>query len=273
MRLGIQEDLLHGRTTMARFESAKEAGFDAVEVWADGLSERIFDLAKAIDATGVRICGVNLSLKSGYLSSKLDERDQAISRMRQAMADAIDLQAEHVIFVADAGDTSPMPDLTPYRTPHDLQSEMMVWLLRTVSDLAYALGVQLHMQPTASHISPFMTRLDQASAYSEKIKNHPHVQIAPHTTYMSLSEVNLYDALQTHSDKVGYLHIGEQNGYFPGQGLIDWQQITTILKEVNYDRPLVISVHDIGENHNSAYKWHNNLASHVNYLRQMIDEK
>ena len=55
------------------------------------------------------------------------------------MADAVDLEAEYVSFVPHFGATA-MPDLTPYQTPLDLEKEMMIWLLRTVSDLAYAMG-------------------------------------------------------------------------------------------------------------------------------------
>jgi sugar phosphate isomerase/epimerase len=67
MRLAIQEDMLAGKTTLARFELARELGLDGVEVWADHLDERIYELAEAIMATGIGVSGVNLSRSAGYL--------------------------------------------------------------------------------------------------------------------------------------------------------------------------------------------------------------
>jgi D-psicose/D-tagatose/L-ribulose 3-epimerase len=255
MRLAIQEDMLAGKTTLARFELARELGLDGVEVWADHLDERIYELAEAIMATGIGVSGVNLSRSAGYLSPLLPERESAISRMRQALADALDLQTTHVIFTPHNQTTSPMPDLTPYRSARELESEMMVWLLRTVSDLAYALGATLHMQPAHRYRTNFMNTLAQAGHFCEAIKDHEHIRIAPHTLYMAHEERDLYEALHAQIARVGYVHVGDSNHGLPTQGTLDWDRIARILRDDEYEGWVVISAGDIGANHDNAYDY------------------
>src|SRR5262245_6908107 len=138
MRIAIQEDMLPGRSIVEKLQNAQMLNFAGVEFWAHGLTERVPEIAAAIAETGVPAAAVNLGRRDGYLSPDLHERERAISAMRQAMGDAVDIGAGHVVFVPHFGGPR-MPDLTPYRSPIELESEMMIWLLRTVSDLAYAI--------------------------------------------------------------------------------------------------------------------------------------
>ena len=252
MSLAIQEDMLPGRTVLQRLEHAQQLGFQGVEFWADGLTERVPEIYDALQATGLNASGVNLGQGDGYLAPDLPTREAAIGRMRQAMADAVDLNAEHVIFVPCLG-TSGMPDLTPYRSPLKLEQEMMIWLLRTVSDLAYAIGVTLHMQPVNRYETRFMTRLDQAAYFLEKIKNNPHVKIAANLFHMALEEADIDEALNDHLEHIGYIYLADSNRRLPGQGLINFAGVGGTL--VNYSGWLTLECGQPSTNKYNAPKF------------------
>ncbi|MCA9915559.1 MAG: sugar phosphate isomerase/epimerase, partial [Anaerolineae bacterium] len=135
MKFAIQENLLPGRTFRERCQRAKSLGFAGLEVQAEGLEDRLYEVAEALDASGLRIASVHLGKQDGYLSPELEKREAAIATMRQAMATAVDLLAEHVVFVPQWGALT-TPNLKPYRSSEEMASELMIWLLRTVSDLA-----------------------------------------------------------------------------------------------------------------------------------------
>lgn len=254
MRFAIQEDMLPGRSPMEKLQNAQRIGFEGVEFWAPGLTERVPEIAAAVEQTGIRAAAVNLGRRDGYLSPELPERERAISEMRQAMTDAVDIGAEHVVFVPHFGGPR-MPDLTPYRSPIELESEMMVWLLRTVSDLAYAIGVELDMMPINHYETYFMNRLEQAVLFRRKIKDHPHVKIAAGIFHMALEETNLSESLRAHGKHIGYIHLADSNCRLPGQGLIDFAAVAAVLNEIGYTGWLTFACGEPGSNQLRALRF------------------
>jgi sugar phosphate isomerase/epimerase len=228
MPIAVQEHLLHGRSIMDKWANAHAYGLDGVEVNAENLTARVPEIAAAIEATGVRVAAVNLGRRDGYLSPERDEREAAISAMRQAMADAVDLNAAHVIFVPHFGSPR-MPDLTPYRAPIELDAEMMIWLLRTVSDLAYAMGIELDMMPVNHYETYFMTRLEHAVRFRRKIKDHAHIKIAANLFHTALEESDWLGTLREHRAHIGYIQLSEHNSRLPGQGVLDFSALADTL--------------------------------------------
>lgn len=232
MSIAVQEHLLAGRSVRDKWMNAHTLGFKGVEVNAENLTARVPDIAAAIEATGVQVAAVNLGRRDGYLSPLRDEREAAISAMRQAMADAVDLNAAHVIFVPHFGPPR-MPDLTPYRAPIELDAEMMIWLLRTVSDLAYAMDIELDMLPVNHYETYFMSRLEHAVRFRRKIKDHAHIKVAANLFHTALEETDWLAALREQLPHIGYIQLSEHNCRLPGQGVLNFAALAEAL--VDYD--------------------------------------
>jgi sugar phosphate isomerase/epimerase len=255
MKLAIHEAMLPGRSLQERYQHAKNLGFDGIELSATGLEERLLDVAMALNKVNLRVASVHLGAMDGYISPDPEIREKAISDMRQAMATAVDLMAEHVIFVPQWGKL-PTPDMTPYRSAEELASELMIWLLRVVSDLAYALGCTLHIQPRNRFETEFMNTTTQASKFLDAIQwkreqgiiDNPYVKIAPNTFDMALDEMHISDTLKQHGQRLGYLYLSDSNGRLPGQGLLDFAAIAAALKEAQYDGWLCLSVNPLPKN-------------------------
>ncbi len=265
MKFAIQENLLPGRTFRERCQRAKSLGFTGLEVQAEGLEDRLYEIAEALDATGLRIASVHLGTLDGYLSPELEKREAAIANMRQAMATAVDLLAEHVVFVPQWGALT-TPNLKPYRSAEEMASELMIWLLRTVSDLAYALGVTLDMQPRHRYHTAFMNTMAQAVRFSNEIKNHPHIRIAPVLFDLALEEEDVAAALREYGDRVGYLYLSDSNGRLPGQGLLNFSEIAAALKAHHYDGWLCITAENSPAQHD-PYALYDALPASLEHLK------
>lgn len=246
MRIAVQEHLLPGRSIRERFDAAAAIGFAGVEVLADDLTDRVPALADTVMQTQVAVAAVHMGARAGYLSPVLAEREQAISALRQAMTDAVDLDAAHVVFVPGFG-PSRMPDLTPYRAPVELEAEMYIWLLRMVSDLAYAIGVELDMLPVNHYESAFLNTMQQAIHFRQQIRNHPHVKIAANTYHMLLEEAEPAAALRACGDHLGYVQAADSNGGLPGAGVLDFAQFVASLNSAGYDGWLTIAGRTTGD--------------------------
>lgn len=262
MKFAVQEHLLSGRSVVDKLKHAQALGLNGIEFFAEGLTERVPEIVAALEQTGLQVAAVNLGRRDGYLSPLLVEREQAISTMRQAMADALDLGAYHVVFVPHLG-APRMPDLTPYRAPIELDSEMMIWLLRTVSDLAYAIGVELDMLPVNHYESYFLNRLDQAAFFRRKIKDHAHVKVAANLFHLALEEPDIIGALREHAKHLSYVYLADHNGRLPGQGMMDFAAVTTVLREIEYDGWLTFTCND-------QYAPTVNIAASLDYLRRFV---
>src|SRR5690606_4270134 len=230
MRIAVQENMLSGRSVRDKFEQARILGLNGVEVAASGLAERVPEIAEAALATGVRVAAVNMGRRDGYLAPERAEREAAIGALRQAMADAVDMGAEHALFVPHFGPPR-VPDLAPYRAPVELEGEMMVWLLRTVSDLAYAMGIELDMLPVNRYETYFMTRLEHAVHFRRKIKEHAHIRIAVNLFHAAQEEMDWLAALRDHLPHIGYIQLAEQNHCLPGQGVLDFSSLARVLQD------------------------------------------
>lgn len=266
-KLAIQEDMLPGRTVHERLSNAKRLNLSGVEFWANDVTERVPEIATALQDNQLSACGINLGRIDGYLSPDLQTRERAIGMMRQAMADAVDLNADYVSFVPLFGATM-MPDLTPYRTPIDLEKEMMIWLLRTVSDLAYAIGTQLLMQPINHYETHFMNRLEQAKFFRTKVKDHPHVKIAANLFHMALEEDDIHTSLKTHQDDIDVIYLADSNRRLPGQGLIPFNAVGETLKAMNYEGWLVLECGNPQHNQASAYQYYDGFPACHTMLKQ-----
>lgn len=230
MQLAVQENLLAGQTTREKFAQAQALGIPGIEIDADGLTARVPEIADAMAATGVQVAAVNMGRRDGYISPLLETREAAIGALRQAMADAVDLSAGHVVFVPLYGASS-MPDLTPYRAPVELDAEMMVWLLRTVSDLAYAMGVELDILPVNRDDTSFIIRLAHGAHFRRKIKEHPHIKLAASLYHTAREEADWQQALTEHLPHVGYIQLADRDGCLPGRDMDGLAELPDILRD------------------------------------------
>ncbi len=209
MPLAIQETIVPGQSLLEQFETARRYGVQGVEVLAEGLTERVPALVEAIQQTGLRVAAVHMGQRDGYIAPDLAERESAINALRQGCADAVDLGADHVVLVPHYGPTR-MPDLRPYQSPIELESQMLIRLLRTVSDLAYALGIELDYLPVNREETSFLTRVTQAVRIRKEINASRYIKIAVNLYHMAREEDDWLDALRQNLEHIGYIQLDQR---------------------------------------------------------------
>ena len=122
-----------------------------------------------------------------------------------------------------------MPDLTPWRAPVELDGEMTVWLLRGVSDLAYAIGVELDILPMSANETDFINRIEQAVMLRRKIREHPHVKIAASLVQMRQTETDWQQVMQDHLPHIGYVQLAVPSA--SDTDLQEYAVLATILRD------------------------------------------
>ena len=180
--------------------------------------------------------------------------NNALARLRQAIADAVDLQAVGVIVVPHYGGAA-LPDLSPWMSAAALEIEMLYMHLRTLSDFSEALGVNLYLQPVNRYESHLFNRIEQVATVTRRL-NHPRVQIAADLFHMALEEPDLPAAIRDHAAEIGYLHVADSNRRLPGQGLMDFAAAAAALQAINYSGWLTYACGRPGSNDPAAFADH-----------------
>lgn len=69
------------------------------------------------------------------------------------------------------------------------------------------------------------------------------------TFHMNIEETNMADAIRKAGDRLGHLHLGEQNRLVPGKGSLPWAEIGQALRDINYQEPLSWNLCHTGRDH------------------------
>lgn len=232
MPIAIQEDMLTGSTLLEKFEHARALGVAGIEFWGAGLPAKVPEIVDAMVQTGVRAASVNHGRQSELLSPDPAERERALAELRQSITCACDLGAVGVIFVPHFNGPI-LPDLTPWMTAAELEVELLYTHLRTLSDFADAMDVELYVEPINRYETYLLNRLEQAAAITRRLK-HPRVKIVADLFHMALDETNIAAALRAHGDCIGHVHLADSNRRLPGEGTTDFAAAAAALKEIGY---------------------------------------
>lgn len=267
MRLAIQEDMLPGRTTLERFQQARDLGLNGVEVWGKGLTARVPELVEAIEQTGVVVSAVNHGRQGRLLDPDRDERERALTAFRQSVVDGVDLGAAGVILVPHFAEPT-LPDLTPYKSVVQLEYEMLHNHLRTLSDYVYAIGIDLYIEPINRYETHFLNTLADGIKVRRKIKDHPHVKLSANVFHMAMEESNTIQAMREYAADIGYVHVSDSNRRLPGQGMIDFAPIGATLRDGSYSGWVSIECGNAGPNADNAHASMAELPQALAHLRQ-----
>ena len=80
---------------------------------------------------------------------------------------------------------------------------------------------------------------DEALAYVEAVGS-PNAKILLDTFHMNIEEDFIGDAIVKAGDKLGQLHVGENNRMPPGYGHIPWTEVGAALRKIDYQGPVVM---------------------------------
>jgi D-psicose/D-tagatose/L-ribulose 3-epimerase len=84
-----------------------------------------------------------------------------------------------------------------------------------------------------------MNTADEAVAYVEAVGS-PNARVMLDTFHMNIEEDFIDDAIVRTGDKLGHLHIGENNRMPPGYGHIPWTEIGAALRRIHYQGYVVM---------------------------------
>jgi D-psicose/D-tagatose/L-ribulose 3-epimerase len=108
-----------------------------------------------------------------------------------------------------------------------------------VAKIAADCGVVLGMEVLNRFEGYLLNTCEEALQFVNEV-NQPNVKIMLDTFHMNIEEDNIAGAIRKAGDKLGHLHLGEQNRKVPGKGSLPWNEIGLALRDINYQGAAVM---------------------------------
>ena len=262
-------------------KKASKLGFDVLEFQAQPLlamsDDHLKELKKLADDNNIELT-YSLGLDKMYdiASDSSIVRERGIEYLTNIMKKVSVMDGKLISGVSYAGWGVPdIDNIDKYRlTENSISSMKKLTKIAENMDILYAVeavnrfeGVVLN---TAKEALDYVNQVDS--------KN---IGILLDTYHMNIEEKSIGDAIRTAGDKLVGLHVGENNRSVPGKGHLNWDEIFSALKDVEFTgrivaEPFVVTGGQVGRD---IYVWRNlidntdEVSLDIEALNMLIFEK
>jgi D-psicose/D-tagatose/L-ribulose 3-epimerase len=224
--------------TLGLVKKVREMGFDIIEICIEDPAtidvSRINDVLKENDLKAT-ICGAF----GPDRDASSDDRNIRVNAVKylEACIDAARGVGSPVV----AGPMYSAVGKTRLLSPDERakQWSLAVETLKPVADYAGQRGVQLAIEPLNRFETDFINTVEQGLDLVGRV-GASNVGLLVDTFHMNIEEKDIPAAIRKAGSKVFHFHSCENDRGTPGTGHVEWKEVASALREINYQGPVVI---------------------------------
>jgi sugar phosphate isomerase/epimerase len=240
-KTACQEQLLPGDTLQRKWEFARKAGYDAIELRGKGgfaLRERLPELRRA-QADGVVMPTVCVDMLHFFGAFDPELRRDAVEQMKSQLSVIAELGGLGAQTPASYGMFSRR--LPPFEPPRSEEEDREVLLagLTELGEHARREGVALFLEPLNRYEDHMVNRLEQAAGLIRAV-GLDSVRIGIDSYHMNIEETDPAAAILAAAPYIGHAQVSDSNRFQPGAGHLDWPAWLGALEAIGYDGYLAV---------------------------------
>jgi D-psicose/D-tagatose/L-ribulose 3-epimerase len=230
--------LTFSNKTLGLVKKVREMGFDIIEICIEDPAtidvSRINEALKENDLKAT-ICGA-FGPDRDASSDDRNIRANAVKYLEACIDAARGLGAPFV-----AGPMYSAVGKTRLLSPDERakQWSLAVETLKPVADYAGQRGVQLAIEPLNRFETDFINTVEQGLDLVGRV-GATNVGLLVDTFHMNIEEKDIPAAIRKAGSKVFHFHSCENDRGTPGAGHVEWKEVVSALREINYQGPVVI---------------------------------
>jgi sugar phosphate isomerase/epimerase len=247
-KTACQEQLLPGDTLQSKWEFARKAGYDAIELRGKAgfaLRERLPELRRAL-ADGVVMPTVCVDMLHFFGAFDAELRRDAIEQMKSQLSVIAELGGLGAQTPASYGMFSRR--LPPFEPPRSEEEDREVLLagLTELGEHARREGVALFLEPLNRYEDHMVNRLEQAADLIRAV-GLDSVRIGIDSYHMNIEETDPAAAILAAAPYIGHAQVSDSNRFQPGAGHLDWPAWLGALDAIGYDGYLAVECRLTGD--------------------------
>ncbi len=223
--------LLSG-TFEEKLARAAYLGADGVELMSTDPTELDVDsIGASLQRHGLNVAGIGSGAVAFAAGLTLLHADQA-------QAERAETRLRRLIdFAAAVG--SPLVTVGSFRgrlsSVRTGGRERLVAILRDAAEYAESHGVRLAVEPLNRYETDVVLNAEEGLAFVDEVR-HPALGLLLDTYHVNIEETSWTEPFQRvmAAGRLWHVHLGDNNRWFPGNGLIDFPAIVTTLREIDY---------------------------------------
>jgi sugar phosphate isomerase/epimerase len=248
LKIACQEQLLPGATLQAKWDFARAAGYDAIELRGKGgfaFRDRLPELRVA-RADGVVMPTVCVDMLHFLGAFDPGQRRDAVAQMKSQLSVIAEIDGIGAQTPASYGMFSRR--LPPFEPPRSEAEDREVLLagLTELGEHARAEGVTLFLEPLNRYEDHMVNRLDQAVGLIREV-GLDSVRVGIDSYHMNIEEFDPAAAITAAAGYIGHAQVSDSNRFQPGAGHLDWPAWLGSLEAAGYDGYLAVECRLTGD--------------------------
>ena len=250
IRISAQEQLLPGQTLQQKWQFARRAGYDGIELRARGdfaFRDRLPELRRAA-RDGVPMPSVCVDMLHFFGAFDPDLRRDAVAQLKSQLSVIAEVGGPGAVACTPASYGMFSRRLPPFEPPRGEDEDRAVLLegLAELGEHAVREGATLVLEPLNRYEDHMVNRLEQAVERVDAV-GLPSVKVLADTYHMNIEEDEPTAALVAAAARLGHVQVSDSNRLQPGAGHIDWAALLRTLEAVGYDGYLALECRLRGE--------------------------
>jgi len=250
IKISCQEQLLPGETLLQKWEFARHAGYDAIELRGRGgfaFRDRLPEL-RAAARDGVPMPSVCVDMLHFLGAFDADLRRDAVAQLKSQLSVIAEVGGPGAVACTPASYGMFSRRLPPFEPPRSAEEDRAVLLdgLAELGEHAAREGATLVLEPLNRYEDHMVNRLEQAVELVDAV-GLPSVKVLADTYHMNIEEDEPTSALVKAAPQLGHVQVSDSNRFQPGAGHLDWAVLLGTLDAIGYDGYLALECRLRGE--------------------------
>jgi sugar phosphate isomerase/epimerase len=236
LKTACQEQLLPGNALKEKWDFAQSAGFDAIELRAEGdhrFEARLPELRRA-HADGVVMPTVCVDMPRFFGASDTDLRRDALGRLKRQLSVIAEVGGIGVQTAASYGPFARRRRASEPRRAAEREHALLLAGLAELGEHARREGVTLFLEPHNRYEDHLVNRIEQAVDLIGAV-GLDSVRIGIDSYHMNIEEADPCAAILAAAPYIGHAQVGDSNRFQPGAGHFDWPVWLGALRSIGYD--------------------------------------
>ena len=216
--------------------NSSKLGFDIIEIPL--LNPYSFDAEytkKVLESNEIKpVTSLGLSEDTDITSNNKQIRNNGKKLLSKALEMTLSIGAKYMGGVLYSAlkkyDSPPTKDALNYSMD----------IIRDLCNQAKNVGIKIGLEPVNRYESNLINTASQALNFI-KLTECNNLFVHLDSYHMNIEESSYHKSIAQCGEKLGYFHIGENHRGYLGSGHINFKEIFSTMKEINYDGPITVS--------------------------------